>query len=603
MSLSLDAAFRNATTGLNAAQAGLSVTSQNVANANTPGYTRKTVVQESATIGGYGMGVRVTGVEREVDNYLRAELRRASSDEARDSTRASILDQVQSMFGKVGGSNSIAADLDAFLTQLESVANATESGSERYNLVSSAKALTDRLNTNAAQVGQVRADTDSKIGDSVEAANAALRQIYDLNLRIQRANALGESASELEDKRDIAIASLSAEIDVEIVSGSNGRIAIYTGAGQTLLDESLRQLTYTPVMEPGADAVYGPIKAVAVDPDTLEQLNDGDVLATGGTSDQVTSTIKGGNLAGLLQVRDKDLAALSGQLDTLADNLVERMNAIHNQGTGWPAPSSLTGSTDVAATTPLSATGNFRIAAVAADGTLVAPPLDIDLSTVTSIGDLRDTINASALGPYVSASIVDGKFTLTATGTASGIALSESTSQVTDTDGTVRGLSHHLGLNNLFDGDDASTIEVSKAVVADPGRVATGLLKDTALLAGDVAITSGDNRNAQALAVGVNTAQAMPGVGSLARGNYTLTGYASGIISNIASVSAEASTRASDSAILKEDLSYRDASVTGVNIDEEMSNLIVFQNAYTASARVLTTAKQMFDELLNIVGN
>ncbi|MFD0390295.1 flagellar basal body rod C-terminal domain-containing protein [Tistrella bauzanensis] len=245
----------------------------------------------------------------------------------------------------------------------------------------------------------------------------------------------------------------------------------------------------------------------------------------------------------------------------------------------------------------------MRIAAVASDGTLLAAPLDIDLSTIATVGDLRDAINASPLGGYMTAAIVDGKFTLTATGAGTGIAMSEGTSQVTGSDGAVRGLSHHLGLNNLFTGDSAATVAVKADILADPQRVSTGLLKSTAAAAGDVAITAGDNRNGLALAEAVNTAAAMPGIGSLSPGSYSLAEYSREIITNIASVAAEASARAEDSGILKDDLAFRDASVAGVSVDEEMSALILYQNAYTASARVLTTAKQMFDELLNMVGN
>ncbi|GGB25965.1 hypothetical protein GCM10011505_03990 [Tistrella bauzanensis] len=603
MTLSLDTAFRNAVSGLNAAQAGLSVTSQNVANANTPGYSRKIVSQESVITGSTGSGVAVTDVTRAVDQYLRSELRRATSDESRDSARASVLDSAQRVFGKVGGDNSLAADIDEFLTQLEAVANAPEAGSERYNLITAAKSLTERLNANVDQVGRLRANTDSDIGNSVTTINNALREIYDLNVQIQRGNAFGEPVSELEDRRDMALGRLSEQIDIEVMPSQNGKISIYSGSGQTLLDESLRQLTYTPAAQASLDTVFGPIKVVAVDPKTLAQQNDGDVLVSGGTSSTVTSNVKGGELAGLLQARDKDLAALTGQLDAVADALVERMNAVHNQGTSFPPPSTLTGSTDVTGTTALAATGTMRIAAVASDGTLLAAPLDIDLSTIATVGDLRDAINASPLGGYMTAAIVDGKFTLTATGAGTGIAMSEGTSQVTGSDGAVRGLSHHLGLNNLFTGDSAATVAVKADILADPQRVSTGLLKSTAAAAGDVAITAGDNRNGLALAEAVNTAAAMPGIGSLSPGSYSLAEYSREIITNIASVAAEASARAEDSGILKDDLAFRDASVAGVSVDEEMSALILYQNAYTASARVLTTAKQMFDELLNMVGN
>lgn len=604
MVLSLDLAFQNAISGLNTAQGNIAITSQNISNAQTEGYSRKQAELSTRITAGVGTGVQIETITREVDNFLRGELRTLTSDLGRDQAAVTYYDRIQSMFGTVGQNNSLLGDLNDFAAALESLANAPESAGDRFNLVAAADQFARRLRDNADSIQDLRYAADRDIKQSVETINEAIREVHTLNSQIERAATLGEPVTELADKRDLAVQRLATEIDIEIVKRDNSTIGIYTRGGITLLDHSMRQLDYTQAPRATADTKFNEIRAYAVDPKTLEPLNAGEVLVSAGTSDNVTSSIEAGRLKGLLTMRDSTLATLATQVDEFANGVRDHINAIHNDGTGFPALDTLTGEREVAAADAVSATGTARIAIVDASGDLVAAPLDLDFTALgaTTVADVRDAINASALatGGFITASITNGHLSLQTTDPANGIAIDEGDSAFVDGADT-KGMSHFFGLNNFFTGSGAADFAVRGDILSDNSRVSSAQLSASAAVAGDTAITSGDNRIAQRMAEAMETPFDYTGAGDIAESSYTFAEYANAIIS-LNSVQAEhAENLAAETQILVDDLSYRDSAVSGVNLDEEVSNLVLYQNSYAMSARVLNAAQDMFDELLGVL--
>lgn len=604
MVLSLDLAFQNAISGLNTAQGNIAVTSQNIANAHTEGYSRKQAEMTTRITAGVGNGVEIETISREVDSFLRTELRTLTADLGRDQAAVVYYDRIQSMFGSVGENNSLLGDLNDFAAELEALGNTADSGGNRFNLVASADELARRLRDNAGSIQDLRYAADRDIKQSVTTVNNLLQEVYTLNNQIERAFTLGEPVTELEDKRDLAIKNLATEIDVEVLKRDNNTVGLYTRGGVTLLDHTLRQLDYTQAPRANQDTKFNEIRMFAVDGKTLERRNTGEVLVSGGTSDNVTTSLESGRLKGLLEMRDTTLATLSGQVDEFAAGLRDQINAIHNDGSGFPAMTKLTGEREVTAADAVSATGTARIAVVDASGDLVAAPLDLDFGALgaATVADVRDAINASALGVggHIIASITGDHLVVEATDPANGVAVNEGDSAFVDGADT-KGMSHYFGLNNLFTGTGASTFAVRSDILDDNSRVTSGQLSTTAAAAGDTGITHGDNRVAQRMAEAMETPFAYAGVGDIANSTYTFAEYANAIISLNSVHANHAGELAAETEILVEDIAFRDTSVSGVNLDEEMSNLVLYQNSYAMSARVLSAAQDMFDELIGVL--
>lgn len=596
--MSLTAIMNAAITGLSASQAAVGVTSQNVANANTAGYSRHVVQFEQQVAGTVGVGVKISDIDRVVDQFLTREVRSSAADVGDLTERKRLFEQMTALFGAPGDNSSIANDLSSFSAAIEALAVNPEDGALRYDVVATGEQVARTLRTLARGVQDLRQEADRSIDAAANDVNAQLKVVYDLNKRIAQANAAGDAAPDLQDKRDQALLAISSQMGIATLVRENGEVHVFTDQGQSLVDAKLRQLVYDPAATMAAGATFTPIRIVPVDGDTLAPQGDGEVLVSGGTSATVSGQLATGGIAGLLVMRDRELRNIGDQIEALATRLRDTINGIHNQGTSVPAPQTLTGTRDVAATDAFSGTGTVRIAIVDRDGAVVGTPLDLDLGAlgVTTVGGLLTAINA-ALGTDGSASLVNGKLVLQATDGANGIAINELTSAVT---GTGRGFSHHFGFNDFFVGIDAQTLTVNAALQSDPSRVATAQLSATAIT-GAVAISVGDNTIVNRLAAAFETATSFSAVGGLPATDYTFGAFASSIIGLASTKASALEDELSHTQSVLDNVVLRQGTVAGVNVDEEMSNLVLFQTAYQASARVLTTAIEMFDTLVEMM--
>jgi flagellar hook-associated protein 1 FlgK len=224
--------------------------------------------------------------------------------------------------------------------------------------------------------------------------------------------------------------------------------------------------------------------------------------------------------------------------------------------------------------------------------------VDLDLTALgaTTVGAVAVALNA-ALGADATVVVTNGKLTITAANSANGIAINDiGTAESV----TGRGFSHFFGLNDFFTGTNAETLAVRADIVANPGRVTSTELSTTALV-GEQGVTIGDNRAIQRLAALGKTQFSFAAVGGLPLSNTTFTDFAGAIIGFGSVRAAEAQNARVSHEILLDNLTMRATSISGVNLDEEMANLILLQNAFTMSARVMTIASEMFDTLLEIV--
>ncbi len=596
--MSLTLALTNGLSGLVASQNALSVVSQNVANANTVGYSRQEAALEQTVIAGKGAGVELASVKRVVDEFLIRQKRDQSSVLGAAEVVNTFLQEVQARFGTPEGNSTISNELSDFATAIDTLANNPEDPALRFAVIAAAKSVARAVSGLATTAQDLRAQADKEIKDSVDIVNAELRNVFELNNQIRTATLSGGDVSTLKDKRDLAVVRIAEQIDISTFVAANGEMSILTGRGQPLIENELYQLEYSPAATVNGSTVFGALTTVPVDPVTLNPTGTGQTLVTSGTSPNVTTQLDSGRIKGLLDLRDGSLNDLADQLDTLADAIRDQYNAVHNSGVAFPPPNKLTGTRTVATTDSFSGTGTLRIAVVDSNGAIVGTPADIDLSTLgsTTVGGLISAIN-TALGSDGSASVVDGKLTISATSSSNGIAINEGTSKVS---GTTQAFSHYFGLNDLFTGTGAIDFAVNTTISKDPARLVTGRLS-TSAASGETGVTIGDNTAILDLSKVTETANSFSAVGGLLAGTFTLGEYAGAITGLNAARGSEAEARLALEQDLQNSIDHRAATFSGVNVDEEMANMITLQNAFSASAKVMTAANEMLDALLQMV--
>jgi flagellar hook-associated protein 1 FlgK len=269
---------------------------------------------------------------------------------------------------------------------------------------------------------------------------------------------------------------------------------------------------------------------------------------------------------------------------------------VSNQGTSYPAATSLTGTATVNDGDSLSGTGTLRLVAVDSNDDAAAV-LDVDLSGASTVQDLMDTINAS--GTFTASLTSDGHLTIAAADSSDGIAVNEMDSSV---GANKEGASLYFGLNDVLTGTGASDIAVNGTLAADSSLLPTGTLSNSSTLAvGDTAITSGDVSTITALENAFTGTQSFNSAGGLAKATTSLSGYASTIISSAANAAATASTKADTASSTLDDATTALSSQSGVSLDEETAMVSTLEQAYQAAAKIMSTLQEMFTATIEMV--
>jgi flagellar hook-associated protein 1 FlgK len=593
--MSISLAINNAITGLNAAQAGLGTVAQNVANANTEGYSRKVVNQSALVIGGVGNGVNVDSATRLANQFLNDQVRTQTT----EYNEAAVIDEfyrlTRNLFGSPGSNTSISDFFSDIVSSFEAMATNPENAALRFGIVSAATVFADNAVSVSTDIQNLRFSADLQIKEAVVRVNNYLATIEDLNAQISLASAANQPLGDLEDQRDLAINGVAKELDINVVRRSDGKVTIATRAGVSLLNDRRRELAFTPVSTATATTTFGDIRVFTVDANG-NQTGSGDQIVTSGTSPNVTTTLRSGRIAGLLQTRDTELADMALTLDEFIRVTRDQINAIHNQGAGFPGAPLLTGTRSVAAGDVFQGTGTVRIAVTNSTGTIV-DSIDLDLTALgaSTVNGVVIAIN-TALSGNGTAAVVNGVLVITADNSANSIVINDSgTAENT----TSRGFSHYFGLNDLFTGTNASTLAVRADIVSDPARVSSAILSKTATV-GQVALTVGDNRAAQNLAKIGSSLFAFAAVGGLPAMTISLNDYAGSMIGLSATRAAASENNFKHRELVLENVTARHLSETGVNIDEELASLVLYQNAFNMSARIIQIASEMLETLVNL---
>jgi len=302
------------------AQQAITVAGHNIANVNTPGYSRQEVTlaenrPENGSPGQIGTGVHAESIRRAFDSFVDAQLLASRERLGEFTASSNTLARLEPLFGDANNQG-IGAGLNEFFGALQDVATNPSDLSARTVFLSKATALTGRLNQSAADLTAAQESIDRQVGQTITDANRLTNQIADLNAKIAGAESRGQHANDLRDQRGVALAGLAELIEVSSIEDASGQLTVFAGRGQVLVD---KERTY---------------QLVGVPDLTNNGLLDVHYDAGAGPTANLSSVIQSGKLKGLLDVRDQTIPSLRASLDTLASEVVTQVNQQHRLGFG-----------------------------------------------------------------------------------------------------------------------------------------------------------------------------------------------------------------------------------------------------------------------------
>ncbi|MBO8126914.1 MAG: flagellar hook-associated protein FlgK [Firmicutes bacterium] len=464
---------------LMAQQIGLETTAHNIANANTPGYSRQVVQIQAATPfsppswispaipGQIGTGVEVAAIQRMRDAFLDGQIRQETSSLGRWETESGLLNQIELIYNEPSDSG-IRNAIDGFWQALQDLSINPESGSARTVVLRRGEALADILNHTYTQLEELRDSINEDIAVRVTEINTYAHKIAALNKQIVDATSVGDHPNDLMDQRDKLISELSKLVDVNVITDKYNATTVTVGGVPIVQWDSAREIETRDDDNNGLYEIYWK-----------------------GSPNQVQ--FRDGVLKGLVEMRDVQLSKHLDAVENIIGTLMTQFNAVHQNGYG------LNGQTGL----------NF---------------FEYTDEPLMRVAVTEDQIAASSLG--------------------------------TDADGD--------GVIDSIDGENARSL-------AD-------------ILTGKIDIYDKDD----------------PSV--IVASGTTLRDYFSSTISQLGVDAQHAMRMTENQDVLVNNLESRQEAVAGVSIDEEMVNMMKFQHAYNAAARVMTGLDEMYDVIINRMG-
>ncbi len=479
---------------LQASQAGLRTTSQNIANANTPGYVRAELNVSNQVIGGSG-GVQIEGVRRAADAFLARISQSAAGSAAESAARAEALDRAQALFGDPSADNSLFAALDQVFTSFAEVSLDPGSTIRRVGATDNIDRFFANLNATATGLQDLIIEIDTRISDATEQAQGHLNAIVDLNIQISQSAVGGGEAGAAQNALGVVLDDLAALMDIRVTAAADGAVEVRTTSGALLVGGAASTLRHTAVG--GMYASHNQV--MLTDPS--------------GETTPLDPALRSGGLRGLIDSRDSDLRDMAEALGGFAAALSEAFNSVHNENTTAPAPTALSGrQTGLLATDALNFEGEAIIGVVDAGGDLLDRlHIDFDARTITRESNAAVLNFANVIGPAASAPTAfvtqlntmlgalggSASFTegaLTVSGGANGLLVQQGPNDPSAR--ADRGFGQFFGLNDLIRREKPGFFETGASAIDAHGLTAGGVLRfrvsdSTGAVAGDreVAIT------------------------------------------------------------------------------------------------------------------
>jgi len=634
---------------LAAAQVGLSTTGHNIANASTPGYSRQVVVQaaaqaQSSGSGYIGQGTEVAGISRAFNEILAKQVVSSQAASASSDIYASQLGNIDNMLSDASaGLNPAISDFFSSVSDL--AANPSDIPS-RQSMLSYAQSLVSRLQSTSSRLNEVRNDVNTELTASVSLVNTYAKQIASLNNSIETAiSSNGNPPNDLMDQRDQLVTELSKQIKTTVVPQGQGSYNIYVGNGLPLvIGKSLMSLTTA---------------SSPTDPTRLEVAYQ----SSGKSTVLGASSLPGGAIGGLLQFRSESLDTVQNQVGQLALVLADTFNTQHKQGVDingnaggnlFNVPTPVVTSNvnnNIASNAVVTSQIVDARAITSSDYRLQYDPNSdpanpfkitrLSDSTVQSFSALPQTVDGVsfnlASGSFsqsddfvirptrnvattINLAITDARKLAIGSATLSSVAnttnIGTASISVPPAGSTLTGtlgLTYTSGVPGTFSmTPSAQPVTVTVAgvpTVFPPGSPITYTSGATISVGGlSFAITGtpsngdkftlsasgpGDNRNGLLLA-GLQTQ------GTL---NNSTTSYSTAfaeMVNSVGNKTRELKITSAAEAKVLEQANTAMQSESGVNLDEEATNLLRYQQAYQAAGKMMQIASQLFDTLLQL---
>lgn len=625
--MGLSQALSTAMSGLRANQAALALVSSNVANAETPGYVRKTVNQIQTTSGGDSASVRIVGVNRELDQYIQSQLRTETSGAAYATTKSNFLNNLQSIYGDPDSSSSLEGTFNALTTALQALSTSPDSQSARTAVINAAQAMAQQMNSATQGIQALRSSADLQIANGVATANNAMAQIAKINKQLQGSTSQDASNAALLDQRDQYITQLSQLMDVRVVTNGTQVSVLTTSGVQLVTGSDAVKLTFNPQGSMSADAQWNtdPSKS------TLSSITI-DAPNGAGVDLVATNAIRSGSLAADLELRDKTLVQAQAQVDQLAASMASALSDKTTNGTAATSGGKngfdldLTGLqpgnvihltyTDTTTNTQrsISIIGVTDPSVLPLPNTTTVDPNDqvVGINLSGGMASIAAQLNAALGGAHLQFSdpappsstlraLDDGTGRSTMTAASTTITASSLTGGGAQLPFFTDGSSLYTGSVSTSGSQQtgfAGRITVNPALLADPSRL---IVYSTS-----PATPSGDTTRSDfilsQLTSGTYSYSSQTGVGT-SNSPYkgTLLSFTQQFTSMQGNAASIAQQVADGQNVVLNTLQNKMNASSGVNIDEEMANLLALQNAYSANARVMSTVNSMFQSLLQAI--
>jgi len=620
--------------GLASHQQALYVTGHNISNAENKEYTRQRVVITAAdpiyvpalnranTPGNMGQGSVVSIVERIRDHFIDDRIVSEKNNMGYWQTKNDFIYQVEGIYNEPSD-QSLRSRLDALWSSWQELSKYPEERSTREVAKEKAVHLSNEVRNIYRQLYELRENANRQVAQRVDQINVYAREIRDLNDRIQKSEALGDRPNDLLDKRDAFIEKLSGLVDISVGRSDKDEHIVYIG-GENLVQGN----------------IFRPLKAVK-NPD-----NDGmyDVL----WNTETNVTIKGGELAGLIDVRDNIIRQNINDINAFSINFTDMVNEVHKDGFGRRGETNVNFFSHLAisdnpegnfdlnnnginnVTAIFKVAGNNKVdssAAIGIRGTLTFARNDrydsvaeIDYNESDTVNSVIKRINDAKLGV---AAYVDhrGHFAVKATLAKDEDKKNFMIRHLEDSGQFLVGLTGVLkqsGPQGSFDYrrvDDivkflpdrgnitvtpkfnpAAFMTVSDDIIRDVDKIAAAKGRDVG--------GTGDFNTSNGIGDGSNALQmaSLRHRHAMVDSKTTFNEFYTSLISRIGSQGEEAKNRVENQTVMLKNLENIRESVSGINLDEEMANMIAFQHGYNAAARLISTFDNMLDVIINRMG-
>ena len=342
------------------AQQAISVTGHNVANVNTPGFSRQQVTlaenrPENGSPGQIGTGVHAESIRRAFDSFVEDQLLASRERLGEYTASSNTLSRLESLFGDANNQG-IGASLNDFFGALQDVATNPSDLSARTVFFSKATALAGQFNQSATVLTDAQQSIDHQVGQTITDVNRLTSQIAELNIKIARAESSGQQANDLRDERGVTLADLAERIEISSIEDATGQVTVFAARGQVLVDK---------------DRTY---QLVGVPDLSNNGLLDVRYDAGAGPTTSLGPVIQSGRLKGLLDARDQTIPSLRSSLDTLASELVTQVNQQHRLGFGLDGSTSQDFFVSAGTTASTIAVSLTNVRQIAASSTAVGVP-------------------------------------------------------------------------------------------------------------------------------------------------------------------------------------------------------------------------------------